>query len=108
MNDIFISRSVSELPNIAAQWYFCYNENNDFAKQFYYNGDYWMEQTRFATHWLEPTTIESLIAEHPEVVEKIFEDVRDIDMMLDQPEGYSIKQIRAKVAELYKKLMPKI
>lgn len=69
MNDIFISRSVSEFPKDKG-WYVLANGNGILRDGAYFTGQQWKDLEEDVTHWLEPTTLESLIAEHPEVAEK--------------------------------------
>lgn len=72
-NEIFIARRIDELPKVAAT----YRVFDSFGHgcNAYFDGSRWNEHD--IHFWLDEVTIEQLIAEHPEVVEKIFEARKD-------------------------------
>lgn len=102
MNDIFISRSVSELqkPEEHVTWV----RDDGWEFQGFIDeadGNWWIfpsypnndeDDITFSpcefTHWLEPTTLESLLAEHPEVVEKIMRMAREIVTEFSYMDGH--------------------
>lgn len=72
MNDLYIARKISELPKEDG-WYFvlvssCIPDSAYFSKI----QKAWNSQQSI-THWLEKTTLENLLSENPQAVEKIFE-----------------------------------
>jgi hypothetical protein len=71
----YVQRSIDELPKESGEYIFYLK-----ATKKYILGEFEVESEFNSIfkdlgydHWLEPVTIEQILSEHPEVVEKIFE-----------------------------------
>ena len=69
--EIFLKRSIDELPEVKGSYLTSHGLLT-------FNGKHWEIRgwPYPILYWLEPTTLENLLAQRPELVEKIFEAAR--------------------------------
>lgn len=90
-NEIFIARKIDELPRMEKQGHYIFirKDGTSVTRSIWDPKELVVsEVAKWYKSWLEKVTIEQLIAEHPEVVEKIFEAGR---ATLDDGWGYAHK-----------------
>ena len=73
--EIFLKRSIDELPEVKGSYLTSHGLLT-------FNGKHWEIRgwPYPILYWLEPTTLENLLAQRPELVEKIFEAARELEL----------------------------
>lgn len=70
MNDLYIARKINELPKEPG-WYHVQGEEVAYNMSRFVVGLGWGWNARTATHWLQPTTLENLLSENPQVLSEL-------------------------------------